>query len=103
VSSNLPPDQLFDSEGAGRYLGGERPFSPRTLERWRLQGRGPRYVRIGRSVRYKQSALDDFLRAGERSSDSAMGRRLRLKTLVTLNDAGAWLASLPKSGGEVAE
>jgi len=40
--------------------------------------------------------------------EEAKRGRLRLtkcgrKTLVTLDDAEAWLASLPKSGGEVAE
>jgi hypothetical protein len=74
VNNYSHTDLLFDGEGAGRYLGGEKPLSPRTLERWRLEGTGPRYVRVGGRVRYKKSALDDFLRAGERSSTSDTGQ-----------------------------
>jgi excisionase family DNA binding protein len=36
---------------------------PSTLEQWRWNGKGPRFVKIGRSVRYRQSDLDDFLEA----------------------------------------
>lgn len=27
--------------------------SPRTIERWRVLGRGPRFCRIGRQIRYR--------------------------------------------------
>jgi excisionase family DNA binding protein len=36
---------------------------PSTLEQWRWNGRGPRFCKIGRSVRYRQSDLDEFLNA----------------------------------------
>lgn len=29
-------------------------IAPRTLERWRAEGRGPQFVRIGRHIRYRQ-------------------------------------------------
>lgn len=32
-----------------------------TLRRWRYEGRGPRYVKIGSSVRYNVTWLLDFL------------------------------------------
>jgi len=32
-----------------------------TLEQWRWNGRGPRYCKIGRSVRYRKADLDAFL------------------------------------------
>ncbi|EKE09755.1 MAG: hypothetical protein ACD_16C00113G0002 [uncultured bacterium] len=36
---------------------------PATLEQWRWNGRGPRFAKIGRSVRYRQADLDTFLEA----------------------------------------
>jgi len=33
----------------------------RTLQAWRQQGRGPRFLKIGGFVRYTQEALDEFL------------------------------------------
>ena len=32
--------------------------SERTLERWRVQGMGPRFVRLNHSIRYRQQDLD---------------------------------------------
>jgi hypothetical protein len=34
--------------------------SPRTLEQWRLQGRGPRYLKIGGRVVYRQQDIEAF-------------------------------------------
>jgi excisionase family DNA binding protein len=42
---------------AARYLN----FEVSTLEQWRWNGRGPRFVKIGRYVRYRLSDLDAFL------------------------------------------
>jgi excisionase family DNA binding protein len=36
---------------------------PATLEQWRWNGRGPKFCKIGRSCRYRQSDLDAFLDA----------------------------------------
>ena len=33
----------------------------RTLERWRTTGTGPAFVKIGRRVGYRQSAINAFL------------------------------------------
>ena len=38
-------------------------LSVATLRAWRHRGRGPRFLRLGRSVRYLQSDLADFVRA----------------------------------------
>ena len=35
-------------------------IAPRTLERWRTEGRGPQFVRIGRHVRYRLTDIIDF-------------------------------------------
>ena len=52
---------LYTTIEAARYLGGTTPLSQRTLEAWRVTGDGPRYVKIGRLVRYEQQELDAWL------------------------------------------
>lgn len=37
----------------------------RTLQQWRHLKRGPRYVKVGRSVRYAVSDVENFLNNGE--------------------------------------
>ena len=62
---------LFDEEGAAAYIGGDNsPISTRTMQRWRLEGVGPTFVKLGRMVRYRKSDLDAFLEARVRSSTS---------------------------------
>jgi hypothetical protein len=38
-------------------------LSERTLERWRVQGIGPRFVRLNNSIRYRQQDLDAHIAA----------------------------------------
>lgn len=53
---------LYDEEAAGKYIGGATsPISTRTMQRWRLEGVGPIYVKLGRLVRYRRHDLDTFL------------------------------------------
>jgi len=35
-------------------------YSDSTLERWRREGKGPRFIKIGRSVRYKENDVKIF-------------------------------------------
>jgi predicted DNA-binding transcriptional regulator AlpA len=51
------PDRLLKQSDVGEFLS----MSPTTLEQWRLKGKGPRWVRIGRSVRYPLSELQNFI------------------------------------------
>ncbi|MDA8429409.1 MAG: helix-turn-helix domain-containing protein [Geobacteraceae bacterium] len=51
-----PPPALRTPEAAS-YLN----IQPTTLEQWRWNGKGPRFVKIGRSVRYRIIDLDAFL------------------------------------------
>jgi len=44
--------------------------SPSTLAKRRLFGTGPRYCRIGRAIRYRQSDLDEFMATTAVSSTS---------------------------------
>jgi len=64
VSASVDP--LFSEGPAGHYLGGEaNPIKPRTLQRWRQERVGPAWIRVGRLIRYRKSALDAFLLARE--------------------------------------
>jgi predicted site-specific integrase-resolvase len=38
-------------------------LSERTLERWRVAGIGPRFVRLNRRIRYRQQDLDAHVAA----------------------------------------
>jgi predicted DNA-binding transcriptional regulator AlpA len=44
-----------------------RVGSPRTMERWRADGVGPRYVKIGARVYYRDSDLDEWVKSQVRS------------------------------------
>jgi len=46
-----------------------------TLESWRREGRPPRFIKIGRSVRYRLSDLNKFLEENARKSSSDTGNR----------------------------
>jgi hypothetical protein len=49
-----------------------------TLQCWRFEGRGPRFCRLGRAIRYRPGDLEDFIRVVEtRDSRPAEGRGRR--------------------------
>jgi len=48
---------LFDEDQAAEYL----CLSPRTLQRWRGEGRGPAYRKVGKRVLYAQRDLEEFV------------------------------------------
>jgi excisionase family DNA binding protein len=54
------PGRPLTEREAAEYL----RVAPRTLQRWRQLGRGPRFVRAGRRVLYRQRDLDDWLDQG---------------------------------------
>jgi hypothetical protein len=63
--------QLLTTEQARIYLGGEdEPLKINTMEGWRVQGVGPRFIKLGRLVRYRVEDLDAYLEAQTRQSTS---------------------------------
>ena len=61
----------YDEVEAGNYLGGEgHPIPRATMQYWRVVGKGPKYVKLGRLVRYPQETLDNFLKESTRTSTS---------------------------------
>jgi excisionase family DNA binding protein len=62
-------DPMMSHEGAPARALTEREVAERlglsvaTLRAWRHRGQGPRFLRLGRAVRYLPDDLDDFVRA----------------------------------------
>ena len=52
---------MMTTRQAADYLG----LSVHTLNKWRWDGRGPRYIKLGAAVRYRQDELDRFIEAGQ--------------------------------------
>lgn len=50
---------------AAEYLG----LRPGTLEIWRWSGKGPAYLKLGRSVRYRLSDLEAFVEKSLHNAD----------------------------------
>lgn len=53
-------DKLLDTAQAAHHLG----YSVSALETWRCEGKGPKYLKLHRRVRYRLSDLDAWLDAG---------------------------------------
>lgn len=58
--------EVLDAKGAASELG----LTVQTLARWRVEGRGPKYMKLGGAVRYTRDAIDNYRRDCERSSTS---------------------------------
>ena len=56
-----------------RQVAEQLGLSVATLRAWRHRGKGPRFLRLGRSVRYLPSDVDEFVRASavDTRSDSS--------------------------------
>jgi excisionase family DNA binding protein len=51
----MPTDeQILNEKEAAKLLGLATP----TIRRWRCEGRGPSYVKLGKAVRYKRSIVE---------------------------------------------
>ncbi len=57
INTLAPGDRrvLNENELAQRW-----GVSPKTLQRWRSEGRGPRYLKLSKRVRYPLEAILDF-------------------------------------------
>jgi len=69
MDKTATPQRLFTTEQAAALCG----QSPRTFEAFRLTGRGPRFLKLGRSVRYALEDLEAWLAASRRRSTSDDG------------------------------
>lgn len=53
------PDHLLNENQAAEYLG----LVKGTLTVWRHLGKGPGWIKLGSAVRYKLSALQDYIKS----------------------------------------
>ena len=59
-------DSLIDTKQLSQRLG----YSQVSLARLRTEGRGPKFFKIGRSVKYRWSDVEEWLAGCERQSTS---------------------------------
>lgn len=57
IRNSRDPDDLLNEVEAADLL----RLSVRTLQAWRCKGIGPRFVRIGRIIRYRRGDLTDWI------------------------------------------
>jgi predicted DNA-binding transcriptional regulator AlpA len=70
VAETVALEQLRDQGWAARLL----DCSTKTLETWRTKGFGPRWVRVGRLVRYREADIHAWIESNVRRSTSEMAR-----------------------------
>ncbi len=61
--------ERLSTPAAAKHIG----VKPGTLETWRWQGRGPKFLKIGSLVQYRQKDLDAYLEGQVRTSTSDPG------------------------------
>jgi hypothetical protein len=61
--------EMLDSRQAGEYL----RLAVQTLAKYRVEGTGPAFYKVGRSVLYDRTDLDAFLSTRRRRSTSDRG------------------------------
>lgn len=64
VETDTPKAVILTTPQAARYLG----LAVSTLNKWRCFGDGPKFLKLGRAVRYRQEDLDAFLMARQLGS-----------------------------------
>ena len=62
--------RLLDSLVSPAILAARLGTTERSLSEWRIKGRGPKYIRVGRGVRYRPEAVDAWLLSQEHASTS---------------------------------
>lgn len=62
--------RLLHEQEAAKFLS----LSVRTLQAWRVRGGGPRFCKLGRSVRYRHDDLVAWVDEQSRASTSDFGR-----------------------------
>jgi predicted DNA-binding transcriptional regulator AlpA len=57
-------DELLDEA----KLAAKLAVSRSTLQSWRYAGKGPRYIKVGKFIRYRNADVDAYLRAQTRGA-----------------------------------
>jgi predicted DNA-binding transcriptional regulator AlpA len=56
-------------------LAGELELAENTLRVWRVQGRGPKFLKLGSRVVYRRSDIEEWLSASTYHNTSEVGAR----------------------------
>jgi predicted site-specific integrase-resolvase len=59
TTRHAEPSLVYTQAEAARLI--HPKLAPRTLERWRRDGSGPRFVRVGKRVGYTRDALEEYI------------------------------------------
>lgn len=51
------------------------------VRKWRLQGRGPRFLRLGGAIRYRESDVLEYVESGRLYLETGIGSRRRIHEL----------------------
>lgn len=70
-----PNDKVWTIEQLAERLS----VHPATLARWRSEGTGPDYIKVGRTILYPESAIQDWLK---RNTYSATNQYMRFSGFV---------------------
>jgi predicted DNA-binding transcriptional regulator AlpA len=62
IAQPATAEELIDEPTLATRLGVSRS----TLQSWRYGGRGPRFIKLGRMIRYRNVDIDAYLRANTR-------------------------------------
>lgn len=68
-----PMSELLDEHAAADFL----TVSVRSLQAWRVSGRGPVFIKVGARVRYRRADLSDWIAANARRSTADTGEAAR--------------------------
>ncbi len=60
--------QLMSTVAAAKLLG----LSASTLSKWRMNGTGPKYIKVGTRVLYERADITDWLAANKRMHTNQM-------------------------------
>ncbi len=68
MAKNTSTQLLSETEAAQRLK-----LSTRTLRNWRVTGQGPKFVKVGRLIRYKIVEIEEWIEMNTRKSTSDKG------------------------------
>jgi hypothetical protein len=57
-----------------RHVAEQLKVKPGTLRKWRFLGRGPEFLRVGRSVRYRVEDIESWLASRPRGGEGGVTR-----------------------------
>ncbi len=58
-------------------------LSNRTMQAWRVRGCGPKFIKVGRSVRYRIGDLQEYVKRNVYQSTSEKSYRVNAKVFTT--------------------